>query len=201
MSDTKENQAILTGKNLFVLYLVISSNFLAGLFGCKIQDAFNKNIILKHVLGFLTLYFFVTLTETSEYFPSQLSKRFLFAILIYIWFMITTKMKAEFWVVTILMLGLVYVLQLQKDNENKEKNPDKNKVEIFKKVQYGLIIMSGILTVIGFLIYLGEKKYEYGSEFSMSKFLIGNVVCKGDDLGGKSAISMLNSIKSAFKKY
>jgi hypothetical protein len=194
-----EEDTILKGKNLFILYLVISSNFLANLFGCKIQKAFNENMLLKHLLGFFTLYFFISLTESSSSVESDLTSRLKFAAFIYIWFILSTRVDIRFWTVLITMLGIVYLLQLNKDIESKKQNPDNEKIEKYNKYQDILIKLAFIVTVVGFFVYLGAKKYEYGSKFNYTTFITGNVSCKGNSFSGEKSLTIMDSIKKAFK--
>ena len=46
-------------------------------------------------------------------------------------------------------------------------------------VPAGTVSSSAQITAFGFIIYLGEKKLEYGEEFSFMNFIIGNPICKG----------------------
>ena len=43
---------------IFIFTLIISGNFLAQLFPCNIQKLLSNNILVKHLFGFLTLFFF-----------------------------------------------------------------------------------------------------------------------------------------------
>ena len=43
-----------------ILCLLISGNYLGELFPCRVQQLFSKNMFVKHVLGLLSLMFFVT---------------------------------------------------------------------------------------------------------------------------------------------
>jgi hypothetical protein len=190
-------KTIISSKNLFILYLVISSNFLANLFGCKIQKAFNENIYIKHLLGFFTLYLFISLVESSSIIGTGLIDKLKFAAIIYIWFILTTRMNIKFWIPFILMLTTIYILQLNIENENKNENPNTEKIEKYKNYQKILVKLSLLVTILGFLVYLGEKKYEYGNSFKFSTFISGVIKCKGDDFGGKSPISIIDSLKKS----
>jgi hypothetical protein len=172
--------SIVVGKSLFVFYLVVSSNFLANLFGCKVQQAFQDNMLLKHFLGFLTLYFFVTLADTSDTLPSDLGHRFGIAIVIYLCFIISTRVNFRFWVPAIVLLGAVYVLELFK--QDLKKKDDKNtRIEQFTRAQQGLVGISTILMFVGVVVYIGEKKTEYGKQFNWGTFFFGRTTCKGDE--------------------
>ena len=47
---------------LFIFVLIISGNFLADLFPCHIQNLMKNNIYMKHLFGFMILYFLTILT-------------------------------------------------------------------------------------------------------------------------------------------
>ena len=51
--------------NIFVLFLIIAANYIGELFPCRIQNLLNSNIYLKHVIAFLTLLFFVVITDST----------------------------------------------------------------------------------------------------------------------------------------
>ena len=51
---------------IFVLFLIISGNYLGELFPCKIQKYLTKNVYLKHCIGLLTLIFFVVFTDSDS---------------------------------------------------------------------------------------------------------------------------------------
>jgi hypothetical protein len=67
---------------------------------------------------------------------------------------------------------------------------DKNIVYIQKTIS----IIGIILTISGFLIYMGEKKYEYKNKFSYITFLLGNSSCV-NKTGNKN---IMNSLKHIF---
>ncbi len=170
---------ILGGKNLFVLYLIISSNFLANLFGCKVQQAFQSNMLLKHLLGILTMFFFVSIAESSNDLSSEPNKRFQFAIIIYLLFVISSRVKIHFWYPMIISLGILYVIQVYKDYESKQEKPSTEKINnylLYQKIALGFSIT---MLIVGFLYYLYEKKLEYGEEFNLIDFFIGKTDCKG----------------------
>ncbi len=181
------NKNILFGKNLFILYLVISSNFLGNLFGCQIQNSFTNNILVKHLLGFLTLFFFISLAETSDILPAEPTQKILFAFIIYILFLFSTRIKVSFWYPFIVSLALVYIVQIYKEYENKQTKPDKLKVDNYLMYQKVLLGLAVFVSVIGFIVYFYDKKIEHGDNFSYFRFIFGNTVC--DSLNTESLSS------------
>jgi hypothetical protein len=174
----------LAAKNVFILYLIISSNFLPNLFGCEVQYQLAHSMLLRHFLGFLTVFFFVSLVDQTQDVDSSLNHRFLFAIGIYTWFILSTRMHLLFWFVLIGCLGGIYIAQIYKENELKKQDPNQEVLSIITSVKHVLTAVAVISTIVGFTIYLRDKRVEYGSSFRFSKFLIGVNKCKS--LNGNS---------------
>jgi len=171
-------------KAIFILYLMVSGNYIGTLFGCKIQNLFDNNMIVKHILGFATLYFFITLIEESKSSnkdkPVPPHKKLLNTAFIYFAFMMSSKMTIQFWVPFLLMVGGIYVLSIFKDYYSTEdiNKETPMKVETIDKMQNYLLIGSIITLVVGFIYYIGEKKIEYGKDFSYYTFMVGNPTCR-----------------------
>ena len=182
--------------NIFVLFLIIASNYIGELFPCRIQDYLSNNVYLKHFISFLTLLFFVVLTDTSlvkkkfiEIFISSLKLYFLFLLLIN-----STK---KFFIFALFILAIIYIIQLiKKDYINDENVPEET--ENYKKiilVEKALFVLFYIVLVLGFIIYLGEKKIEYKNKFKYMTFIFGKPSCKGKSPDTK----LIESFLAAFK--
>lgn len=195
-----QEKHILTAKLLFIFYLVISSNFILHLFGCRIQRLFTHSMYLKHILGFFVLYFFVSLDEPGSIIPADPTKRLLYSAGIYLWFLATTRMNISFWIAFIVLLMASYIIQIYKEYEIKQQgNVDHHteKVAAMHKVQTYLLYTAAAITLVGFVHYLGEKKYEYGSNFSYSRFMFDKPACMQEKLHASDPIQLMNSIKLA----
>lgn len=182
--------------NIFVLFLIIASNYIGELFPCRIQDYLSNNVYLKHFISFLTLLFFVVLTDTSlvkkkfmEIFISSLKLYFLFLLLIN-----STK---KFFIFALFILAIIYIIQLiKKDYINDENVPEET--ENYKNiilVEKALFVLFYIVLVLGFIIYLGEKKIEYKNKFKYMTFIFGKPSCKGKSPDTK----LIESFLAAFK--
>ena len=180
-------------KSVFVFNLIISGNFLASLFGCQIQATFADNMLVKHSLGFLTLYFFVSLSDTSVPAKDPVDK-LRYSLYIYLIFLASSRMDIQFWLMFIVTLGASYILQILQDSA---KFDEATKAQ-FRKYSSILSKLSLVLVVLGCLVYLGEKKYEYGDTFVFQKFLLGKTACAHNALGDKRSIGWLQAINKAF---
>ena len=50
---------------LFIIYLLISCNFLANLFSCNLQQLLSENMYVKHIFGFLTMLFCIIYVDSN----------------------------------------------------------------------------------------------------------------------------------------
>lgn len=162
---------------LFVLYLVISSNFLAPLFSCRLQQHIEGNMLFRHILGFLTLTFFVVLASKTK--PLTFAQVMGLSGFFYLWFLLTTRMYIEFWFLMILLVGGIYLIHLYQSDLTSD-TPTKEEEERFTLAKQILAAAAGLVTFVGFFIYLGEKKIEYKNRFSYWDFFLGTPSCKGE---------------------
>ena len=174
---------------LFLLFLTISGNFLAQLFPCQVQELFTTSIFHKHILAFFTLFFAIVLSSDDT---KDLTLLFRKTILLYLLFVLITRMDKNFFLLFLFILASKYLLEKQIENLPKD-TPEEtlnNYNKMNKMLQYTLIIIG----IIGFLIYLGEKKYEYGTDFDFSTFIFGKTVCKGTKLKNTSYLNIIRYI-------
>lgn len=173
---------------IFIFILIISGNYLGSLFPCQIQHAFEKNIWLKHFLGYFTLLFFVLLTLPNKS-NNDIFKLLSSTTLLYLLFIILSKTTPVIWISVFIMYAFVYLIELKKKNiDDVDKNKETNKYskkqinvtyDKLTNIQQYIVYFSYVLIIVGFLAYMGEKKFEYKNKFTYSKFLFGVVECKG----------------------
>jgi hypothetical protein len=178
---------------IFILILIISANYLAQIFPCKIQKILSCNMYLKHIFSFLTLMFFVILSAPIGG-SMRVNDILMKALILYIFFIILTKTNHIIFIIIIILLGILYIIVL-KINELKEEKINNNELgeklnNIYNYISYIILI----LLIIGFLMYMGEKKYEYKSKFEYRKFIFGIPECRGYS----PEISFFKSLKYAF---
>ena len=202
-SMTKDDKKIdysLLAKQIFIFSLIVSGNYIGETFSCSIQNKLNNNMILKHILGIMTMYFFVTFVDNSNK-----NKNPIYGILIacglYIWFIFISRTNRNIVFYILIIIFIMYVLniyrQYYQEKHKKEKIKDKRLIDIFYLVNQILFYISIILTIYGFILYLGEKKYEYGKKFTYYKFFLGVPKCKFTHLDKKS-LNQGDYLKKAF---
>lgn len=162
---------------LFAFYLLVFCNFLREIIGCKLQQIMEENIIVKYVVGFGLLFFLIILAN-AENADQKLGKNFLFALAIYIWFLITIRNPYDMILVILAILLISYLIGARRTRIEKEgRREEALKLE---KIQTMLTILAFIVSLIGFGMYYYEKRQEYGNKFSLERFIVGKKKCRGN---------------------
>ena len=176
---------------IFVLILIISANYIGTTFPCRFQHLLNNNNVIKHLFGYLTMTFFVILADPIS--QDSIKSNLLKAFYLYIWFVLLTKTNIYFFVSLLLILAISYLLIIYR-KEQIEENADKEWINKLDWINDMLNYIFVIGSIIGVLIYLGEKKLEYKSKFSYYRFFIGNYSCKNYT----PSYSLSKSLKHSF---
>jgi len=180
-----------------ILALMMSANYLGELFPCQVQSVFANNMLVKHLLGFLSLMIFIVLTKPTLY----TSTNFVYiSVILYAGFMLLSKLNYVIWFSVFGIFAIIYVLhvylsQIELENQinsnrigSNTVSPDDNdkmptedistKIENIKQIQKYLFIATIPITIVGIFHYIGEKKLEYGiTGFNLKKFLIDKPQC------------------------
>jgi hypothetical protein len=134
---------------------------------------------VRHVFGFFTMLFFVVLTNTEK--DPKLQTLSIDALCLYALFMVLLRTPLFIFIAILVLLAGLYVLNLKKKEVKGEQSDDKAKEEplrIISIMTQSFSILSYILLVSGFFIYLGQKKLEYKDKFSYFTFIFGKTECK-----------------------
>jgi Na+/H+ antiporter NhaC len=150
---------------------------------------------------YLTITFLVVLLEDLD---KNLTEVFLVSFYLYLIFILISKTEYGFFIAIIILTAVIYILYLKRNEiakrtEDTTSNEELEKLEKTKnliiKINNGISIVVFILIFIGFMIYMGRKKYEYKNNFSYLTFIFGKVECKGTI----SNIDYSTSLKHVFK--
>jgi hypothetical protein len=169
--------------HMFILYLLIAANFMAPLVGCKMQRILQDSMLLKHIIGFMTLYFFVVLTSQPDVHPTRSALQ---AVAIYVWFIMTTRTTTRIMAAIFVLLFALTILNSWKNylathpGEHNDEDLKRTIARISLAQQLVQYTIVG-LTVVGFLYYLYLKEREYGNTyFDWTDFVVGRPNCKFD---------------------
>jgi c-di-AMP phosphodiesterase-like protein len=146
------------------------------LFSCHLQSLIIDSLFARHVIGFLTLIFFVRLTGPEK---SEFKTLITDSIILYIWFIATTRISSE----TLYIIGplaiVYFILYIYKSTINSDdKDNDKKITETIDHVNLWITRLLGISIIIGVILYYGEKRLEYSNNFNIMTFIVGKIKCK-----------------------
>jgi energy-coupling factor transporter transmembrane protein EcfT len=154
-------------------------------------------MLVKHLLGFLSLMIFIVLTKPTLY----TSTNFVYiSVILYAGFMLLSKLNYIIWFLVFGIFAIIYVLyvylsQIELENQinsarigSNTVSPDDNdkiptedistKIENIKQLQKYLFITTIPITIVGIFHYIGEKKLDYGiTGFNLKKMLIDKPQC------------------------
>jgi|UniRef100_A0A6C0CKX3 hypothetical protein len=185
---------------IFIFTLIISGNYIGELFPCKIQRILTNNMIIKHFFGFITLFFFGVLAV-----PELNNVRGLMSsVILYLIFLINANTNYKIWIGVVILYAFLYLINIIKkgyiekiETESKENAilptllKDKQMIKLITIFEWIAIVLIIVSTIFGFVIYVGEKKIEYGKKFNWFTFLSGKPNCRhqSPDLTYKEVIT------------
>jgi len=186
-------------KGIFLFIFIISGNYLGELLGCRLITLLNNNIIVKHILGFLTLFLTLALTIDLE---ASLIKLLGISCILYIIFILSSKTTKYINYLLMIIFIIAFILQLYKDRLKRKKtlnNFEKIYLEkIDKYINFIILFFVIILIIIGLLIYIGEQKRTYFDNFNYYRFFIGDVKCSEGTEYINNPNEYWNSLKYTF---
>ena len=180
-------------KALFLLLLSISGGYVSQTLGCGTQKAF-QNMTTKHMILFALIYFTLDISENPDQAPIHPYEQLKKAVILYIGFILFTKMNLYYTMIAFVLLCISYVIgnyiknldwHINNINKKQKRTQDEDKTlsdyELLKKQttnyqKYMNYAVSGIL-IVGSLSYLLKKRKEYGSRFSYITFFQGVNKC------------------------
>lgn len=178
---------------VFVMILIVSANFLAETFPCKIQSLLHNSMLTKHFFGFMTMMFFVVIALPNA--STNVLTIFFQSVMLYIIFICVSKTHSSVFILLMFAFGIQYILDLiRKDLKSKNNEQLKNKIKYIDTITFIFKIFSFVLIIFGLLAYMGEKKLEYTKNFRYDFFFLGKPKCRG--ITSKSNI--LNSFINSF---
>ena len=176
ISDISKNFDL---KYLFIIYLALIGPYFEKTTGCRLREFLDSSMIYSHLIGYFTVLFFVVLTTND---PSAdkyaFFKKIIATALVYIVFIISSKSDYKFFIGFFVLIAISFIIQSYAESLDPELYKDD--IELYNNISKYLKYLAIVILVLGFLLYLGEKKLEYaGKEWNTYKFIIGANECRG----------------------
>lgn len=187
----------------FILVLIIIGAVFLDTFPCKFIKVIRENIYLKHFIGLLTMIFFVILTAPIK--NKKILNVIKKSVILYIIFLFFMKTNYIFFIIILILLAILYLSMLNKydliDDVKDEKDIVKKEsaekqINTIIVINNSIFVIVIILIIVGFLIYMGQKKVEYKDKFNYITFIFGKIDCNLTNIDKE--VPLLKGLKSSF---
>ena len=158
-------------KGIFLLILAIGGNNINELLGCQVQKLFEKNMIAKHFLTFLTIFFAIDFSTDEKENPLLTFKK---ATTIYVLFVLSSRMNVYFSILSLVILSIIYFINNY--IEYYIAIDKKKDINTLKDIKDNLINIQVIIIIIGFTLYFIKQKKEK-KNWNLFKFIFGTIKC------------------------
>lgn len=163
-------------KGLFLLFLAVGGNYVAQTFSCKTQKLLLENMYAKQLIVLFIIYFAIGFVDESNTSPFQ---KVLLALLIWILFLMFTKMNLVFTIISFSLFSFAYFIQTWIMYYKNMKDDKKYGEEIsnLEHIFRNLVMITIFIIIIGFIMYYTEQYNDKQKDFSLLKFIFGTVKC------------------------
>lgn len=180
IKNTIETNFIPNANALLIFILIISGNFLDDFLPCKVQNLMKNNLVMKHLVAFMILYFLTVLTI-----PELKSiKGIISSIGLYILFLLSTKINYIAWAIVLFIYAFIYLMNIavgdlkkNKYKSRKKRQRNKKQILVMRRIMSWLIILNMIIIITGFIYYFGMKRMQHGKKFTLKQFFFGIPIC------------------------
>jgi len=155
---------------LLLMYVMIFSNGIKSIVGCNIRHALSNNMIMQHITAFVILLFFIVIT-TRETNQGAFGKNLAFSIVVYLWFVMLTRVQAGTFLLVLVILLIAYAIgKFVPITEDKQRK--------IQSYQAALTIVAVSITIVSFIHYIHDIKAKHAESFRWHKFISQPPKCK-----------------------
>jgi hypothetical protein len=169
------NNDISVIKLVMILYLFVFANVISTKINTKIIYRIENNVMIKHIVGLITIGVLLSLVYSSI----PLKDLILYSLIIYVVFILSTKISKNYVLLALLLLVGVYFLSAETENRIKGiKNDQSIHITEKSKLITHLESKNNKITyfyifavVIGSLMYDEKKFVQMGGSYDLVNFL------------------------------
>ena len=173
-------------KPLLLIHLLIAANFLGNLFSCQTQRLLVENQVVRHFVGFMTVYMFVISFDSQAEHGKARRLHLPVALGVYGTFVLTTRMRFNWWTAFVVLLLMANALQMIHDDMGdyqSDTNPNgwtPAHTWHIRITQIVLLLLAFATIIMGVIGYMWDKRKKYKNQFGLLPFLLGNPTCNGE---------------------
>lgn len=143
-------------KGVFLLILAVGGNFVAETLGCNTHELLKTNMLAKHLLVFMILYFTISFTSHDD--APDPKKNLIAATLVYGFFIMFTRMRLHITIIAFFVLMILYLLSefITYYTSHPGKVPH-NRMVILTDIQKTLYVLLPTIVLYGFSMYMYDQ--------------------------------------------
>ena len=152
----------LLSTELLMFCLVVGGNYIGDLFSCGIQDRFNTSMISKHIIGIMTMFFFVVIANKKS--DSSISNLIIKTIVLYSIFIGISITDNKYTLPLIVLIFTIFLINIYttKYLKNMSKEKEENIIKLGEKINKYILIIFILGLTYGILLQYSKKKIQHG---------------------------------------
>jgi len=170
------------GRIILLTYIIIASSYCTNLFSNGLKKAIETNKYLQHLILIILIMSLMIIFGNPfkvEITSNQQINIVIMSLLIYVWFILTTKLDVAWNIAILILLTIYFLYESKKINDYNivlndpilEEEKKKKIIDSYVILQnYILLTLFGI-TLTGTLFYANGKQIQYGGGFNYIKFI------------------------------
>lgn len=169
------------GRIVLLTYVILASQYCSNLFSHGLKEAIESNRMVQHLILVILIMALMIIFGNPfgiEITNSQQFNVIIMSLLVYVWFVLTTKLDLAWNVGILIILTIYFLYESKKVSDYKVILADPNLTDVKKKELFDsfntlqMVLLSTIFgtTIVGTYLYAGEKIVQYGGGFSMYRF-------------------------------
>jgi hypothetical protein len=169
------------GRIVLLTYVILASQYCSNLFSHGLKEAIESNRMVQHLILLILIMALMIVFGNPlgvEFTNNQQFNIIIMSLLVYVWFIMTTKLDLAWNVAILIILTIYFLYESKKVSDYKLILSDPNLDDIKKKelfnsfdnLQKWLLLTIFGVTIVGTFLYANEKGTQYGGGFSMYRF-------------------------------
>ena len=163
-------------KGLFLLILAISGNYVAETFGCQTRRLLSNNQYAKHIMTFIILFFSIDFVSGVSNKPASPFDNLKMTGIIYLLFILFTRMNLFFTVLAFLLLMGVYFVMSYHNYAGKVGGTSEQEA-MLGTVRRALTVLLVGTIALGAVQYFMNQRKEHRRGWNTLKYFFGSVKC------------------------
>ena len=166
---------------LSIFLFIIAGNYAGDLYSCGLRHIFNEYMILKHIIGFFIMLFFIGLLQKEV----TLFIKIIQSLFLYFWYILIMRAPTLITLITIILICIIFLINIyiediknknNQANNNQANNNKENdsKITYYQNIANILFIISFFISFMGTIIFILLLKNKLGNNFKTYKFILGS---------------------------